>query len=89
MEQCFINVEDIEVHIELPISSGDHLTRSQKTTVISGKGIVLEPIRLKDKKAGGSPCDLNVGKVLTAFLINDGTGKSWYSASGQSSVAHS
>jgi hypothetical protein len=51
MEQCFINVEDIEVHIELPILSGDHLTRSQKTTVISGKGIVLEPIRLKEKKS--------------------------------------
>lgn len=42
IDQLLLNIEDLEVHLELPTAPGEPLTNSKKTVVINGKYIELE-----------------------------------------------
>jgi len=80
MEQFSINIEDIEVHLELPTDPSDPLTLSKKTIVLSLKGINLEPIGLKKhglKRKQKDPLlqELRVESIVAKVINFDENGK--------------
>jgi len=53
LDQFKIDIEDVEVHLELPTDPGDPMTSSVKVIILSGKNIELESLgALKKEKKG-------------------------------------
>ena len=81
MEQFSINIENIEVHLELPTDPSDPLTLSKKIVVLSLKGMKLEPIGLKKhrlkKRKQKDPLlqELRVESIAAKVINFDENGK--------------